>query len=205
MRTILLHGELGKRFGFRHSFDVKNVAESIRALCANFPKFQSFMTDSNNSGVGYRVLVNKTDIESLDKIADPIGKASIRIVPVISGSGAGFKIFLGAALITASFFTGGATLLPGLALAGVASGIGLALVLGGIAQLVAPTIDSDDPNANDKPSYLFNGPVNTTAQGNPVPIGYGRLIVGSAVISAGITIDDISSDAHEINTDQALK
>ena len=40
-------------------------------------------------------------------------------------------------------------------------------------------------------SYTFSGPVNTTAQGQPVPVGYGRLIVGGAVISAGITTEEI--------------
>ncbi|MNL81044.1 Bacteriophage lambda tail assembly protein I [compost metagenome] len=39
-------------------------------------------------------------------------------------------------------------------------------------------------------SYNFNGPVNTTAQGNPVPLLYGRMIVGSSVISAGIYAED---------------
>jgi hypothetical protein len=49
-------------------------------------------------------------------------------------------------------------------------------------------------SANDKPenqpSYAFNGPLNTQAQGNPVPVLYGELIVGSAVLSAGITAKD---------------
>jgi predicted phage tail protein len=36
--------------------------------------------------------------------------------------------------------------------------------------------------------------VNTTAQGHPVPVGYGRMIVGSAVISAGIDVDEIPVD-----------
>ena len=44
----------------------------------------------------------------------------------------------------------------------------------------------DENEKLNTPSYLFNGAVNTTAQGHPVPIGYGRLIVGSAVISASI-------------------
>ena len=35
-------------------------------------------------------------------------------------------------------------------------------------------------------SYLFSGPVNTAAQGIPIPIGYGRLRVGSSVISASL-------------------
>ena len=39
-------------------------------------------------------------------------------------------------------------------------------------------------------SYNFNGPVNTTAQGNPVPLLYGEMFVGSATISAGIYSED---------------
>lgn len=46
--------------------------------------------------------------------------------------------------------------------------------------------DSPDNSA----SYSFAGPVNTEAQGNPVPVVYGRMIVGSAVISAGIDAED---------------
>lgn len=45
-----------------------------------------------------------------------------------------------------------------------------------------------DPD--NKPSYAFGGPVNTTAQGNPVPIGYGQREIGGAVISAGIYTED---------------
>lgn len=30
-------------------------------------------------------------------------------------------------------------------------------------------------------SYLFNGPVNTLGEGGPVPVGYGRLIIGSHI------------------------
>lgn len=55
-------------------------------------------------------------------------------------------------------------------------------------QLISPQMKglSAKDSAENKPSYNFNGAVNTTAQGNPVPLGYGRMIIGSAVISAGI-------------------
>jgi predicted phage tail protein len=43
----------------------------------------------------------------------------------------------------------------------------------------------------NKPSFLFDGPVNTIAQGHPVPVGYGEMYVGSAVISAGIVTEEI--------------
>jgi predicted phage tail protein len=45
---------------------------------------------------------------------------------------------------------------------------------------------------NDTASYLFNGPVNTTEQGNPVPVLYGRLIVGSQVVSASVCAYDLA-------------
>ena len=63
------------------------------------------------------------------------------------------------------------------------------MVLGGVVQLLSPQQSYDSASSvspENKPSYNFNGPVNTTAQGHPVPLCYGRMIVGSAVISAGL-------------------
>jgi len=53
----------------------------------------------------------------------------------------------------------------------------------------APGIAEKEAN---RPSFLFSNVVNTTAQGHCVPVGYGRMRVGSAVISAGITTEDIA-------------
>lgn len=63
---------------------------------------------------------------------------------------------------------------------------------GGVIQMLSPQqkgISAKD-NPDNGASYNFNGPVNTSAQGNPVPLLYGRMICGSAVISAGILADD---------------
>ena len=62
--------------------------------------------------------------------------------------------------------------------------MGGALMLGGVAQMLAPTIDSSA--GNEEQSYLFDGAINSAKQGTPVPILYGRLTVGGAVISASI-------------------
>ncbi|MCE1424815.1 tail assembly protein, partial [Enterobacter hormaechei] len=43
---------------------------------------------------------------------------------------------------------------------------------------------------DNKPSYAFGGPVNTTASGNPVPLLYGQREIGGAIISAGIYAED---------------
>ena len=70
--------------------------------------------------------------------------------------------------------------------------MGVSMALGGVSQMLSP--QQRGLSANDGPdngaSYNFNGPVNTSAQGNPVPVLYGRMIVGSAVISAGIYAED---------------
>ena len=66
------------------------------------------------------------------------------------------------------------------------------MMLGGIVQALSPQqkalSTSDGPDNGT--SYNFNGTVNTTAQGNIVPLGYGRMTVGSAVISAGLYTED---------------
>jgi predicted phage tail protein len=200
MRTIILQGELGKRFGRMHRLDVRSPAEAIRALCANFRDFAGFLSSSHERNVGYRILSNQ-DAVNLDQLHDPAGQ-TIKIVPVIAGAGGGnplASILIGGAIIAAAFFTGGVALVAGqgLVFSGligqVAFGIGVSLALGGISQLLAPTPPSPGVADATEPSFVFDGAVNTTSQGHPVPIGYGRLIVGSAVISAGLSADDIEA------------
>jgi len=38
---------------------------------------------------------------------------------------------------------------------------------------------SPDSGGGGEPSYTFSGPVNTIGEGGPIPVGYGRLIIGS--------------------------
>jgi len=116
----------------------------------------------------------------------------IKIIPAIGGSGSLGKIVLGAALIAASFyFPGTAGALSGF-LSSAASSIGFSLVLGGVTGMLfkpntVKSTSSERPN--NRPSYAFNGAINTVGQGNPVPLAYGRLRVGSQVISAGLRVE----------------
>ena len=122
-------------------------------------------------------------------------------MPVVAGAGGKVgQILLGAALIAASFVMplgafgfGSAVLFGTTTVASLAFSVGVSLALGGVAQMLAPQPKFDGPQEEQQPSYVFNGAVNTTAQGQPVPVGYGRMIVGSAVISAGISVEDITA------------
>jgi predicted phage tail protein len=76
-------------------------------------------------------------------------------------------------------------------------GIGASLVLGGIAQSLSPapvqstTTTERGRDAAKFESFTFSGIVNTAKQGLPVPIAYGRVFVGSAVLSSGLDVDQL--------------
>jgi predicted phage tail protein len=65
------------------------------------------------------------------------------------------------------------------------------LVLGGIAQLLTPIPKIGGAEDDPRKSYSFSGVQNVSRQGVPVPIVYGEMIVGSIVISAGISTDKV--------------
>jgi predicted phage tail protein len=186
MLVVYLYGHLAKAYGKRHELDVKSPAEAIRAFCANYKDFKQKLID----GGGYRVLAGKDD--RADDIHLPTSK-SIKIIPTVQGSGGLGKIVLGAALIAASFYLPGtgyftSSLLSSFSISATASSIGFSLLLGGVSQLLfsPPKLESGEgERPENKPSYNFNGAVNTTGQGNALQLAYGRLRVGSQLVSAG--------------------
>lgn len=66
-------------------------------------------------------------------------------------------------------------------------------MMGGVAQLLSPQASNKAVRqADNKDSYYFDGPQNTTNQGNPVQLIYGEeILVGSQVVSSSITIDQL--------------
>jgi|TARA_R110002096_G_scaffold235727_2_gene426052 predicted phage tail protein len=63
--------------------------------------------------------------------------------------------------------------------------LGMGLLLGGAAMMLAPDVP-DGSQGSKSENYLFGGPINTTKQGGPMPLVYGRAIVGSKTISASL-------------------
>lgn len=199
LTEVRLYGHLGRRFGRVHRFDIASPAEAVRALAANFPGFEQAVVDHEP---GFHMLAGRDDVADPERLHLPASsRETIKIVPVVAGSKSGFlSIILGVAMIAAAFFTGGVSLAyfagaGGASFLGtLAVGFGASLILGGVAQLLSPqpkySAGSDDEDSKQQ-SYMFNGPINTTSQGVPVPIGYGRLIVGSAVVSMGITTKEM--------------
>lgn len=177
LREVRLYGKLGAEFGRVHHFDVATPAEAVKALMANFPRLEKWLYDMDKKGYRYAFFNDRDNVPEKE-LDYPAGRATIRIAPVLAGSkNAGlWETILGAVLIVVGVYTNQYWL----------AGMGLSMMLGGIARMLAPI--------QQLPGYAFSGPVNTTEVGVAIPVGYGRLRVGSVVISAGLYTNDIPLD-----------
>jgi len=201
LRKVKLYGELADFVGYKELDAVINsTADAIRFLVSNFPKLEGHMNERY-----YKVLVNNYEIGEED-IQNPTGKSDINIVPVITGAGGGAgKFLLGAALIAGAFLVPGSPLIFGkgfgASLAGAgfgfkaAIGIGGALVLQGVSELLFPLPEQPDFSNEEDPriSFSFSGVQNTSRAGTSHPIVYGEIVTGSVVISAGIDTNQVSA------------
>lgn len=188
LRRVLLHGEFGRRFGREHQLDVATPAEALRALRANFgAKFEAYFREMAQAP--FRVLIGD-DIADVPRLLQPVGNETIRFVPVVEGGTKSpyWGIIIGIALFAISGPVGSAIGWSAGSAAAISQGIaavGISLALSGVAQLLTKTPSLQNPEAQAM-SNAFGGAVNTTGQGNPIPVGYGELLVGGQMISAGL-------------------
>jgi len=196
IRTIHLHGSLGDEFVETVSLDVRDAAEAVRALAANFPGFLDFIRVRAwhvvcGSDLGTGKFLNR------NSLLVGLGDNDLHFVPVVSGSGGGGgtsskgigTIILGVVLVVVGLATG----TPVLALAG------LGMLASGAAALLAstPNLSSDAlqsrEDADQRPSFLYNGATNTIEQGGPVPVVYGKIRTGAVMVSAGVAVEQLGS------------
>ncbi|HCT3533940.1 TPA: tail assembly protein, partial [Enterobacter hormaechei subsp. steigerwaltii] len=156
--------------------------------------FDAYLREARAKGLDFVIFRDRRNIGHEE--FETLGPGDeLRIIPVIRGSKrAGlFQAVLGAALIAGGIALGPA----GAALIGKGAALNVALVgasmaVGGVVQMLSPQVSGlrmrQEPD--NKPSYAFGGPVNTTASGNPVPLLYGQREIGGAIISAGIYAED---------------
>ncbi|EGO6702019.1 MULTISPECIES: tail assembly protein [Escherichia] len=188
MARICLYGDL-QRFGRRVDLRVKTGAEAIRALATQLPSFRQKLNEG-----WYQVRIAGRDAgenELSARLNEPLANgAVIHIVPRLAGAKSGgiFQAVLGAALIATAIW------MPGLSI--VASNLmfslGAGMVLGGVAQMLAPKAKTPKVSATDngKQNTYFSSLDNMVAQGNVLPVLYGEMRVGSRVASQEISTAD---------------
>lgn len=185
MTSVILHGRLGREFGEHHKFLVRKPIDAIRALIANKKGFYKAFKTWGKEGKLYQIICDDKIIENENELNNLKKINEIHICPVIIGAGGDGGVV--------QTVVGVILIVVGLAISPYAPGvgavlvdIGIAMVVGGVmAMLFPPPTPTFESNIQSK-SFLFSSTENSTVQGVPVPIGYGRMRVGSKVISTSL-------------------
>ncbi|QPB42237.1 tail assembly protein [Rodentibacter haemolyticus] len=207
MVKVKFYGAL-KQFGTEFELEAENTAEIIRALITQIPNLRHFL----QRGL-FKVRIGKDYLDSryvekgmFYRLKDNI---TVHFTPVLKGAKkAGlFNVVVGAVLIAASWYAGGAA---GWAYLG-ASGYGMAtmafmagasMILSGVSQMLTKMPGFDSGRGDDKEkkqSTSFSNLGNLVAQGRPVPLAYGLIRTGSLIISQGVETVDV--DVNESKDD----
>lgn len=187
---------MGKLFGEEHRLNVKTIQEAMHAIDVMKGGLRRYIMESMDLGIKFTVQKgnevkamakeNLDDFIGEDEIGNFLGDDDIIITPIPAGANifkSIFKVIVGALLIYAAVVTGGAL--------GYALGaMGAMLALQGIIEMIMPDADGTD---QPEKSSLFNGPVNTTKTGVPVPMAYGRVEAGGVVTNFGFTKTRVQS------------
>ena len=190
MQTVYLNGDIAK-FGHKWETDCANIRDIFKLIECQTPEFRKYLIEASEADIHYEIQRGEELLESVDELLLSLNNEDIIITEVPSGSKSGGAKLIAAIGITLLVMfppTSGIGAALGaqifgtkLTLGTILTTIATNLAMTGINQLLAPGPEVD--TAEENKGYLFNGPINNIAQGMPIPVAYGELIVGGSPIS----------------------
>ncbi|WP_038443015.1 tail assembly protein [Bibersteinia trehalosi] len=189
--TVRFYGSL-KTFGQSFQLDVADTAEALRALFAQLPNLRQTMQQGF-----YKVRIGKQYIDNryleqgfFYKLKDGM---TIHLTPVVKGAKkAGvFQTIAGAVITVVGIVMAYFPVTS--AFSGSVISMGIAMMAGGVAQMLTktPSMGGTGNDNEKKQSTSFSNIQNRAAQGQPVPLAYGRIRCGSMIISQGVETVDV--------------
>ena len=191
-RNLILQGAAGEALGEKWSVNAPTIGDAFAVVHANNPKkFMDYFGKDNGQGE-FIVKVAGEALEENELLMYNLEGEDIIVTPVPKGSkmSAGEKILLAVVIIIIAIYapqwiqgTADAVAAEGLRamfqMAAIMTGLNLAIM--GITEMMvkAPSNDADEQGA------MFSGPATTIKQGQPVPIAYGKVMVGGTPITTG--------------------
>ena len=199
LMQVKLLGDLGQKFGRHYEFVADSPREVISALSNQLAGFKQYLCEAHERNVAFKLVDDDPDGMSYENAVMPCKR--LIIAPMVMGGGSAGKILLGVGLIALSFVSFGAGAFAGvggLAATSTAAAVpaftaagsmvlfklGATLLFTGIAELLTPT----PKDGGREESFLFDQAAETSVQGTPVPLIYGRYLATSpALISSSVT------------------
>lgn len=198
LTKVYLDGQMGEKFGREWELKANTPSEALKIINANHPEFTGWLRKTESKYCGYQVVVEyengKTEDLSDETYTLHRVMKSVRFVPVIHGSGKWVSAIVGVVLVIVGVIL---CFIPGFQAVGaglVKFGLQM-VIIGVISALTTKDPAKHDPSARKDPKTLlsssFGNTTNTVQQGVPVPMIYGRMLVGSHVISAGEVVENV--------------
>ena len=211
---ILLLDELGDRWGKTHVYhNLRSPSEALKLLYINHPDLCKYFATAHEDGIGFTV-VQAGEFLGYEDLSLPLGQNDLVITPVVTGSRGAIKAIIGVGFIlaTGGFGAGAGTALFGMtgktavAIAGVASKVGFALLLSGVSDMISPqpqipSFEFDAPlsgftggaggitrGSDGSQSYAYTGAANTVGLGKTIPVVYGKALIGGHILSTNIEV-----------------
>ena len=174
MKTqIILHGKLAKKFGKSFEFyNIHNLKNAVSAINTLNPEFKSYLVKQSQKGINYQVIVDGKIVQNVNNFTDIKQESKIQFVPCILGCD---PVTIIVTLV-------------------------VNLIVAGIQYLMFPTDAMDERRIEASikgESYMFSSPDNLARQGQALPLGYGRLRIGSQIISSHIISKDLSNNTFD--------
>ncbi|MDU5638956.1 MULTISPECIES: tail assembly protein [Haemophilus] len=191
MVNVRFYGSL-KQFGSEFRLDCQTTAEIVQALTSQIPKLRQFIQQGLFTvRVGRDYFDNRYLEQGLShKLKDD---ATVHFTPVLKGSKRGglFGVIAGVAIIAGAIALGPLAGIISTNAAWIVGSVGASLLLGGVAQMLTKMPEMKMGTEKEKKqSTAFSNLSNMTAQGKPMPLAYGRMRVGSLIISQGVETMD---------------
>jgi len=193
MITVRLLGKFKKLIGSEFKFNSETLAETFKALFANFPHFRNLLTKHIRSGGEVAVYTDDDYLLDKDELYRKLD-GIIYIYPIIRLRG--FGSFLSSALGLIAI--GGLIFAGGWMLAGIASemlvtamyGMGTSLILSGVLSFFMPAAKTpSSQSVEDSTSSFFSGAGYDLSSGSPIPIGYGKMRVPGTPVSVRVATE----------------
>lgn len=178
MTEIHLHGILGQKYGKLHKFSIKEPKDVVRALEANYENFSKDLKDLLKKNIVYTVVADDEWIQG-NSCSKKNKIKKIDFTPCILGSG--ILVAVGVAAKTAALIW---TVVS--AVVSIASAVYQYIQAGKQSYPEIPGAEATIGSSANSRSLSFSNRENITEQGNPVPLVYGRIKIGSAVIQSSI-------------------
>jgi predicted phage tail protein len=177
MKQVILHGLLKKIACPFFRAKVDSFEELISCISANFDNFGVKINNLKTKFDGLLIIVDGSIVDNGTVLNQKIRNARIiELVPVIS-----LAAFASSTILFTSIT---ATTIAGKIGVFIVNTIIMSVISFGISFLVNKLLSPKDPKQVKTSSFIFSSKDNVTNRNTPVPVSYGRLRIGSHVISS---------------------